>query len=311
MGKPLKKKLPAARAKVDDALWERICIWYVNNKNQHAKAVKEFGLSRRTLTGYYFSGAQHLNRPPIKALVETVEWKARALRASMKQEELEKAEAEIQNIINGGKHASTLAKSVDDAVAARAEEGAVVAASRRNILALQNLLAPLLLGASKRAKELEGLLAKEEVGAMDLLKLFRELGKFQSDLNSAAKVNMEMERMLMGEPQEAKAQSVKTKGEAIRVLELGARTLDRLRSKGKIVETEGVDVSAGISPLLGLQPDEDEDADEDEDEDATEAEKAVEAIEDLEPDPFPEEPPHSEAMYFEDDYDPEYDGDAP
>jgi len=274
MPKARTTKQPATpvRAKVDDALWEKILLFYVNNPKQHMQATKVFGLSRRTLTGLFYEGAQHLNKPPMKNLVGTVEVRARALRAGLRDQELARADQEIDAIINATS-ASALAQSVDDAARARSEEGAVVGAARRNILSLQSLLIPLLAGAKKRARDLEKLLDNDQIEPWELLKLFRELGKFQHDLNSAAKINMDMERMLMGEPAESKTAQPMTQRDAVRVLELGARTLERMRGNGRLIEGKGIEVARVVAS-----------ADDEEELDP----------EDLEPEPFPDAGEESE-----------------
>jgi len=290
MPKPAKTTKPAtsttapSRVKVTDELYERILLFYVENPLAHAKGARLFDLGRRTMTGLYYTGAPHLGKPAMKLLVNTVAVRARALRASMKASDLAAAEAEINKIIQSTS-ASSLAKSVDDAAQARAEEGAVVAAGRRNILALQSLLTPLLAGASKRARDFEKILQNDKLDPWELLKLFRELGKFQHDISSAAKVTMDMERLLMGEPAEAKTNQPMNEGDAIKVLELSSRTFERYKGGGRqLIDGVGREIARVQSPLLDLDP---------------EAEDAEEPA-DLEPEPFPadeEELPMS--TYFE------------
>lgn len=254
-------RLPSPRSKVTPELYEEILLWYVQNGLQHMKASKHFGLSRRTLTGLYYSGAPSLKKPPMRLLVDNVEVRARALRNQLKKEELARADAEIQDIIHGTADQSTLARAADDSMRARAEEGAVVSAGRRNILKLQSMLAPLLTGAVTRMKVLEKDIAK--LAPEDLIKMMKDLAKLQLDLISAAKNNMEMERLLMGDPNAAQdnAPVPLAQKDAMKVLDLAARTMHRLRAEGRLVDTEGEEVTT--PPLL--DPDEDEDEDEDED----------------------------------------------
>jgi hypothetical protein len=263
--KPKKKKKnfgtkASPRSKVTPELFEELLLWYVNNGNQHVRAARLFGLSRRTVSGLYYMGMPSLNKPPMRILIDNVEVRARAARALLKKEELARAEKEMNDIIQGTANTTVLGHAISDSIKTRAEEGAVVSAGRRNILKMQSMLAPLMTGAVLRMKELEKDIKR--LAPEDLIKLMKDLTKIQGDLISAAKTNMDMERQLLGDPNGAEDTKNKplNREEAFKVIELAARTAERMRSEGRLVDAEGEEIKQ--NPVLDLD-DEDDDTEED------------------------------------------------
>lgn len=251
----------AARSKVTPELYEEILLWYVENGVAHMKASKIFKLSRRTLSGLFYEGAKHLNKPPMRLLLDNVEVRARAARAAMKKEELARANQRIQEIIDGTAAGDTLSRAVDDSVRARAEEGAVVTAGRRNILQLQSMLAPLLTGAVDRMMELQKDI--KTLAPDDLVKMMKDMAKLQMDLITAAKNNMDMERLLMGDPNAREDHKPTQLGvkDAMKVLDLASRTMARMRSEGALVDAEGEETESTTLDLTKLDDEADDEDD--------------------------------------------------
>ncbi len=256
--KPKAKAGTKPRSKVTAELYEEILLWYAEHGQQHMKASKVFGLARRTLSGLFFEGAPHLDKPPMRLLVQSVEVKARALRNQLKKEELARANQQIQDIIDGTAAGDTLSRAIDDSVRARAEEGAVVSAGRRNILKLQSMLAPLLTGAVDRMKVLERDI--KHLAPEDLVKLMKDLAKLQMDLISAAKTNMEMERLLLGDPSAGKDTEQKQLDpkSAMKVLDMAARTMARMRQEGKLLDGVGETTETTALDLTQVDGEEDD-----------------------------------------------------
>lgn len=108
----------------------------------------------------------------------------------------------------------------------------MVTATRTNVILLQGTISRLMRGALSRADEVEAHV-RERMSPGALVRFVSECGKLLHEANSAAKLAMDMERVLMGEPTEiiginAHAMSQE---DAVRTLALARKTYERLQGK--------------------------------------------------------------------------------
>lgn len=136
----------------------------------------------------------------------------------------------------GVEAARMLAK--DDAVAAREAEASMVKLSRANTVALMSATARLLSAGIEKSRELE---TKLRTGAVKLepaqvTRFVSTLAYLTRNAAEAAKINLEMERIILGEPTEIVGVDVRNMGleDAARTIELASRALARARKRGLV-----------------------------------------------------------------------------
>jgi len=126
----------------------------------------------------------------------------------------------------------------DEAIESRAQEGQLVKQSRGSILGLFSTLGGLLEAGHKAAGDLQ-----KEILDGNLALDFKQTMKFTNSLafltkqaTEAAKLNMEMERLLLGEPTEILGVNLQAMSmeDAVRTIGLANRALERARKRGMV-----------------------------------------------------------------------------
>jgi hypothetical protein len=142
-------------------------------------------------------------------------------------------------------------------VRARAEEGQIVASGRRLILEAQQTLGPLLHGITQRIKTMPR--DVRDMQPAEVVKLLREVTRLQSDLTSASKTNMEMERLLLGAggDSEGKIGRTMSQQQAAQVIAMTHRHVERMKSRGELIDGEGEETERAVIPA-NATPGEDE-----------------------------------------------------
>lgn len=148
---------------------------------------------------------------------------------------------------SGPEAARMLAK--DDAVATREAEGSMVKLARANVVALMSATSRLLSAGIDKAKALEKDIrtGTVELTPKEVQKFLGSLGYLVSKSTESAKLAIEMERLLLGEPTEVLGLEVRnmTLDDAARTIELANRALARARKRGLVPD---LDPAADLVP---------------------------------------------------------------
>lgn len=136
----------------------------------------------------------------------------------------------------GAEAARALAR--DDAVATREQEGQMVKLARANAIALMSSTSRLLSAGIDKARELETALktGTATLTPKETVKFMGSCGYLVSKATESAKLVLEMERLLLGEPTEVIGVAVRdmTLDDAARTIELANRALARARERGLV-----------------------------------------------------------------------------
>jgi len=137
----------------------------------------------------------------------------------------------------------------DDAVATREAEGSMVKLARANVVALMSATSRLLSAGIDKAKALEKDIrtGTVELTPKEVQKFLGSLGYLVSKSTESAKLAIEMERLLLGEPPEVLGLEVRnmTRDDAARTIELANRALARARKRGLVPD---LDPAADLVP---------------------------------------------------------------
>lgn len=212
-----------------DAVWQQVAEFYAQHGPDHSSAATRFGYARRTMVRLYYEGSKSLEKPPINTMMEDVELKARAIRNQLQEENIREAEAEMAKLMEDmpDKEAGN---SLVDAAQARAHEGMMVSAGRRNITMFKLLAGGVLEAMAKRLPDMMKML-EEELTPRQLVAMLKDLSRGLADAETASKANMEQERLLMGQPTALIGVSSANmdKDKAMQVMALANKTYLRLQ----------------------------------------------------------------------------------
>jgi hypothetical protein len=243
----MKGKLPS-NVKVTQQVWEELQLFFVQHRAAgragigKAQAAKKFSISVKTIENLWYHGSPSLGKPAMKTLMNDADVMARAARAKMRDDQLKAAEAEINAIVAAAGN-SDAASSLRDAAEARAHEGLLVAVSRQNLIGIQGvysrILRAIMDGADSIEAEVRAMTPKQKIA------FIKEFAKMMNDSNSALKMVMETERLLMGEPTEIIGISNRnmSQKDAARILNLATRTHNRMLIDGTAETTESKTVA--------------------------------------------------------------------
>lgn len=261
----------AMARKITAEIWDDILVFYqANHKapNLHALAVQHFNFSRKTLSTLYFMGSEPLGKPPIKSLMDTVEVKARAVKAAFKEQALREAGQEIQNAIAPPDMAKELSGK-----GPYVSPNAMLASTRKNTVVLQTIVGEMLVAVYQRLPELQSALAT--MPAHKLPDTITELRGHLTALANTAKVIQDLEKAIREEDEAGtigKKSSIQSKEDATRVLEMTSRFVSRIAAAPLVViPTDGETVSTRPDePASSTEAVDEEDGEEEWDDDWTE-----------------------------------------
>jgi len=222
---------------VTEDKWNQILDVFRQAPKDYAQVVKTCGVSRETAKKAWEYGWPDRDWPPIKLIMKDEGLLARAERAK-KEQARALIDREAMLAEQAKKEAEARLQARQDAIMARAQEGKMVALSRGNTIALQAAAARLMKIAVESARELE-----EDIKAKRLQMTPKEKVKFVTSvayLNEsivrAAKINIEMERQLLGEPTEVIGISAgdMSLDDAARTVIVAGRALKRAARRGMV-----------------------------------------------------------------------------
>ena len=290
-----RKRNPAAGhpKRFTDAEWDRMVNAFREHPGDTTRVSVITGIKRLRVVRAWHHGYERQGRPAISELLEADKFAARALRAEMHDAAAAAAaphDAGIDDnddaagIVDAPTHIVTTAeparvmaamverdkvrrKALEDSARTRAEEGALIAVARRNVMQLGLISAQVLRGAQHLAERMQKQLELEQVSLKDGMQLIQRSSVVVRLGNEAAKIAIQMERLAMGQPigdgSESTDGALKPE-DAERWIEVASRALERARKRR---ESEGQhEVSAGTdrgdagrgdpaAPAVGTEPD--------------------------------------------------------
>lgn len=245
------KLVPVSGRFVDRQKYNALVAAYRDLPKNYSRAAHLAGVTRPTAKRAWSQGWPARNMPAIKDVLEEERILTRSRRRAAiieandpdlleRLDEEEGADDEIQASSSGAIAAQMLAK--DDAVESRLQESRMVALSRANTIALMSSTSRLLSAAIDKAKQLELQIKMGEVNftPKETQRFIGSLGYLVSKATESAKLTIEMERLLLGEPTEIIGMDIRNMSldDAARTIELANRALARARKKGLVPPAE-------------------------------------------------------------------------
>lgn len=255
-----KTKTPdPADCRVGRGTYDRMLESFREHTGNISAAARSAGVSRGTARRAWTEGWPSRQLPAIKEVLAEEQLLARSRRASAVY--LAEGAGDPGAGVPGRSSALELegpggAEAVrmmakDDAVATREAEGSMVKLARANTIALMSATSRLLSAGIDKAKALE---KDIRTGAVPMTpketqKFLGSLGYLVSKATESAKLTIEMERLLLGEPTEVLGIEVRNMGldDAARTIELANRALVRARKRG-LVPAELPDLTPEAEP---------------------------------------------------------------
>jgi len=263
----------AGRRAITRDMWDALVAQARQTPGMYKIMARAAGLTERTVklawTLGFTYGPKEFRRP-IKDIIAEEQQIARARLQEQEQETMRQAaEAEAR------RRTEIAEKDRKDRTESRVQEGTMVRAARGNLLALYAMSAPI---ASKLAQLGKNVAASLEaytglgpdgkpkqmtLAEISMVtRLWNTYTMGQRQLNEAAARSMEMERLLLGQPQHIVGVQLEslTMVEAQRRVSLAASALDRLRARGMVIDATveqppQVQLQAHVEPAQPLQDD--------------------------------------------------------
>jgi hypothetical protein len=260
-----KKTSPTAgiRKRVSDSEWERWITLFREFPGEVVKVARLMGVPRNRSRIAWHHGWPKQHRPPICELLEADKMAARAKRADLEAQGVEDpvieetpvsslaTESQRQVMAAMVERDKTRRKVLEDSSRTRAEEGALIAVTRRNTMALGAVTAQLMRGAQELAPKLAKALQTEAISIKDGMSIMQKLSVIARLGAEAGKMAVQMERLAMGEPMGDEAATAGGKlspQDAERWLQLAIRTMQRSRDRTAATNARGgVDEDQGRS----------------------------------------------------------------
>jgi hypothetical protein len=204
---------------------------------KHREVARACGVGAETARRAWHEGWPDRGWPAIRAVYEDEGLLARAQR--VKKQQAEELMAREEMLARQAQlEAEARVKAREDAVLARSQEGQMVALSRANTIALQSAAARLMRAAVREAKALDEELEKgtTTLTPAQRVKFIGNVAYLNESAVRAAKINIEMERQLLGEPTEVVGVAVKdmTLDDAARTVIVAGRAMKRAARRGMI-----------------------------------------------------------------------------
>lgn len=219
------------------------------------------GIKRARVVRAWHHGYELQGRPPISELLDADKVLARAKRADIVlpgatvvvEDEPGDLAAEVVNtiepddVVHTRQHRKMMAgmverdrirrKALEDSARTRAEEGALIAVSRRNVMALGTISAQVLRGAQQLATRMQKQLekaGKDELSLKEGMQLIQRASVVVRLGTEAGKMAVQMERLAMGQPIGEGLDTNTTKlspDDAERWIDMTVRALERARRR--------------------------------------------------------------------------------
>jgi hypothetical protein len=171
-------------------------------------------------------------------LIETKKLVARADDQNKLIKELEEHEEHLR--LQAVNEETERLKAKEDAIQSRKEEGKMVSMGRRNTIAVMAATTKLIAGAITKAKEMDEKIKKGKVKLTpaQTIAFVRSCAYVTKTASESAKISMEMERMLMGEPTEIIGLDMKNMSldDAARTIEMANVALQRAKERGVLTD---------------------------------------------------------------------------
>jgi len=217
------------------------------------KRASRSGVSVGTALKAWEEGWPHRGWPPIRDVLEEEKILARSTRMATQALVWNQPLTDLQDRVETGVAAEVTERMAkDDAITTRAAEGQMVALSRGNTITLMQTTSVIIRGAFTKATEL---VQKIEAGEYQMepsqiVKLITNVAYLTKTAAEAAKMTLEMERLLMGQPTEIVGLDVRNMSleDAARTIQMSMMAYERVRAKGLLPPT--------FKPLVISQVDE-------------------------------------------------------
>lgn len=235
---------------IDEETYWELVETYRKNPGKYTLAARTVGVSRPTATKAWQKGFPDRSLPPIRVVINGERIIARAernekLTAAEKDAVLEHSKAMarldrrnrllemegIQFIPTDGDmatHRKDMAR--EDSIRTRVEEGQILKFARSNTARLMATASKLITTALDRSKDLEEKVkaGKVEMEPEEVVRFTKTCAYIARTLSEASKMNMDMERMLLGDPGETMDITVSDMSldDARRVIEIANRRLN-------------------------------------------------------------------------------------
>lgn len=226
-----------ANRQITHAIYNALVVAYREQPEGHKLAAERAGVNWRTARrGWERGWAPRLPwAPAIKDVVANEQKEARA-RLVIKQ--AQQAQAEVQAAVTTP--AAIQAKAREDALDSRVQEAKLVRASRENTLVLLGLTQPVLKGLRGVAARIEDLLASSKPTSGQALDIYDKLSSIMLRTNEAAKLALQMERLLIGAPTEILGVAGVSDEDAERELKRTLALFEEARKLGVVPSGEGI-----------------------------------------------------------------------
>jgi hypothetical protein len=224
---------------VDTAIYIALADAYRVNPAKHSMAAGIAGVHRHTARKVWTEGVPSKNLKPIKDLIHDERFNeivGAYMRGVVPTEQLEAVE--IRALKASEDALNTRVSAQRDAIQAMAQESKMVGLGRENIITSLNVTSVLLEAGTEEAKKLRDDLLNGNTRFTPFQKIsfIKNCVSIMRQLSEAAKLNMEMERLITGEPTEIvgfKAEHM-TEKEAMRTLILAQRAVERAKESGQL-----------------------------------------------------------------------------
>lgn len=203
------RAVEAARAprNVSPEDWERWLAAFREAPGQTSVVAEQMGVGERRARRLWRDGIPKQGLPAIRTVIAREQVEARALRGDPDAADLEAVSGrEQRTMLEMLEREKKRARVASDAAQTRAEEGRLVQAARRNALALMLSTSGVLKGAMQLGQRIEEALAAQAAGplrdfdAKAAVALVRQAAAISRFGTEAAKMAVQMERLLMGQP---------------------------------------------------------------------------------------------------------------
>ena len=220
--------MPGRRV-IDLAFYEALTSAYLASPGNASAAARAASCDRRTAQRAWTMGWPRKGFAPIKQRVEDEQ---RAARARLLRDADDDREAK-QDATRALAEQAQL-----DSVKSRADEGKTVRAARANALALAAATARLNRGALALARRVESALLNDAsaVKPREAVSLLRQVAAINRESNDAARLAIQLERLVLGEPTSISASVVvhMTPDDARREIERANAAMLRAQGRGKL-----------------------------------------------------------------------------
>jgi hypothetical protein len=227
----------ASERLINQSIYDVLLDTFREHPGNSSRAAHEAGVSWPTAKRAWTSGWPDRGLRPIREAVEAERVAARSARAghvTRDDEELldhERALLEESRCVERER-----LRAQRDAIETRRQEALMVKLSRENTIALMGAVSRLVEVAARSAEGLDEKVrsGESELGPKETVRFVSSCTNPTRVAAEAAKLNVQMERMLLGQPTEIIGMDLRSMSleEAERIIEMANRALERARQRG-------------------------------------------------------------------------------